>query len=169
MRIGEALFAGSLAVLAGPVAPPLPPDTDPVFAEAYTSCLAAIEGGGSLDENVGWTGHDSGDPDAVAWKHWSRGYATKEVAGVGILNLSATVQNYAGHKLGLCSVTVTAPEREIAAPALTTAGFKGTLEGDAADWSGLWRNANGNLFVEGLMSTNARQFRLSLTSVDTRS
>ena len=91
MRIGggDALFAGSLAVLAGHVSPILPDDVDPVFAAAYNGCVSALNNGGFVAADLGWTGHDSGDPDAQLWKNHTHGFATKDVEAGG-LNLSAS-------------------------------------------------------------------------------
>jgi hypothetical protein len=165
MRIGgDALFAGSLAALAGPLAPALPHDTDPAFADAYTACLAVVAGG-LPSEYEGWTTHDTGNSDAQAWSNWTQSFATKDIAGVGGLNLSAIVEKYPGYELGICSVSIEAPDRAIAAPSLNAAGFKGTVETVGSDWSGLWRNAAGTVFVNALMSTSNGRFELSMTGV----
>lgn len=166
MRQGRALLAGAMAVLASPaLALDLPAATDPVFAEAYTTCLAAIDAGGFLDEAYGWTGHDSGDPDAVAWDIWQRSYATKEFPGVGGANLSVMVEDYTSRVIGTCSFIIEEPEREIDPPALRYAGFLDRMQGDAADWTGLWQNPEGTLFLRAVMSSNADRFLLSVTTV----
>lgn len=167
MQQGRALLAGGMAVLASPaLALELPADTDPVFAEAYTACLAAIDAGGFLDESYGWTGRQSGDPDAVAWTGWSRSFSTKELPGIGGLDMSVTVEDYPGYAVGDCAVGLLDPESDIAAPALEAAGFVGALEGGAGDWSGLWRDSAGTLFVRGLMSSTGERFTLSVMTVE---
>jgi hypothetical protein len=167
MRPARALIAGSLVLLAGPaLAFDLPVDADPVFAEAFNSCRAAIDGGGFLDESLGWTSHDSGDPYALASDLWSHGFATKDVEGVGGLNLSATVEQYPGYDLGFCSVGIDQPQREIDAPALKKLGIPGTLQGDAADWWGLWRDPDGTLFVRAMFGSDPGTFRLSMTTFE---
>ena len=166
MQQGRALLAGMMAVLASPaLAFDLPAGTDPVFAEAYASCLAAIEAGGFLDQSHGWTGHDSGDPDAVAWDIWQRSYATKEFPGVGGANLSVLVEDYTSRVVGTCSFSIDGPEREIEPPALRDAGLLDRLQGDAADWTGLWQNPEGTLVLRGVMSSTAERFVLSVTTL----
>jgi hypothetical protein len=166
MQQALALAAVSMAVLAMPaLAQDLPDGTDPVFAEAYDACFAAIAGGGVLREELGWTGHDSGDPEAVAWDNWSRGFATKELAGVGGANLSFTVEKYPGYLLGLCTVRIDAPAIEIDGPVLKSApGFTGSLMGDGGAWSGVWRNDSATLFVRSTYS-EAEHFVLSMTFI----
>jgi hypothetical protein len=166
MQHSLALAAVGAAVLAAPaLAQDLPEGTDPVFAEAYRACLAAIDGGGFLDQSHGWTGHDSGDPDAVAWDNWSRSFATKDVEGVGGLNLSTTVEKYPGYELGSCTVTIDEPTAEIDGPALKRApGFTGTLQGDGGAWSGAWRNEAATLFILSSYS-EASYFRFAMTKI----
>jgi hypothetical protein len=155
-----------VAVLATPaLAQDLPGGTDPVFAEAYTSCLAAIDAGGFLDQSYGWTGHDSGDPDAVGWDNWSRAFATKDIEGVGLLNLSVLVEKYPGYELGLCTIRMDEPAAEIDGPGLKNApGFTGTLQGDGGAWSGTWRNEASTLFVRSTYG-EAEHFLLSITKI----
>ena len=164
MRIGEALFAGSLATLAGPLAPELPDDVDPVFYAAYEACLDAVAGDVPA-EAAGWITHDTGNSDAQAWSNWTQSFATRDIESVGGLNLSAIFEKYPGYELGICSVTIDSPKRAIAAPSLLASGFKGTLEVTGADWSGLWRNAAGTVFVNALMSSTGGRFELSMTGV----
>jgi hypothetical protein len=160
------MAAVALAMLAGPaVAFELPEGTDPAFAEAFNSCRAAIAGGAMLDESLGWTSHDSGDPAALVSDHWSKGFATKDIDGVGSADLSVTVEQYPGYGLGLCSLAIDQPEREIDAPALRKAGVPGTLQGDGADWWGLWRDADGTMFVRASLSSDPGAFRLSMTTL----
>ena len=163
MQQSVALAAGALAVLAGPaLALDLPEGTDPVFAEAFNACLDGASGGVPPEER-GWQTHMSGDPDAQAWDNWTGSFATNDIDGVGGMNLSATIEDYPGYELGTCVVTIDEPKRDIAAPALKSApGFTGTLQGDAADWSGTWRNDDATLFVRAGMSSNAERFRLSI-------
>lgn len=137
-RAGQAIAAGALAMLAGPaMAVDLPAGTDPVFAEVFKACVAAIDGGGFLDESMGWISHESGDPDAVASDNWGHGFATKDVPGVGGLNLSATVELYPGYELGHCNVSTIDLMAEIVGPALKSNGFPGSLQGDDGDWWGV--------------------------------
>jgi hypothetical protein len=165
---GVLIPAAALAILAGPaIGLELPEDTDAAFAEAYNACTGAIAGGATLDESLGWTSHDSGDPAALVSDHWSKGFATKDVEGVGSFSLSVTVEQYPGYDLGLCSVSVDQPEREIDAPAFGKAGVPGTLQGDSADWWGLWRDADGTAFLRASFASDPAQFRLSLTTIET--
>jgi hypothetical protein len=164
MRIGEALFAGSMAALAGPVAPELPDNTDAVFAEAFTACLASVAGGVPAEDHA-WVTHDTGSTDAQAWSNWTQSFATKDMDGVGGLNLSAIFEKYPGYELGICSVSLDNPERAIVAPSLNAAGFKGSVETVGADWNGVWRNAAGTVFVNALMSDTNRRFELSMTGL----
>lgn len=158
--------AGALAMLAGPaMAFELPEGTDPAFAEAFNSCRAAIAGGATLDESLGWTSHDGGDPAALVSDHWSKGFATKQVESAGSADLSVTVEQYPGYDLGFCSVSIAKLEREIDAPALRKAGVPGTLQGDGADWWGLWRDADGTMFVRASLSSDPAAFQLSMTTV----
>jgi hypothetical protein len=167
MQQGRALLAGVMAVLASPaLALDLPADTDPIFAEAYTTCLAAIDAGGFLDQSYGWTGHDSGDPDAVAWTVWQRSYSTKDFPGVGGANLSVMVEDYTSRVVGSCSFSIDAPQRDIAPPVLSAAGFLDRVQGQGADWSGLWQNPEGTLFLRGVMSSNAERFLLSVMTLE---
>lgn len=165
MQSTRMLAAGSLAVLAGPaLALDLPADTDPVFAAAYDACLASIAGG-VPSEAEGWVTHDTGNSDAQAWSNWTQSFATNDVEGVGGLNLSALVEIFPGYVLSICGVSIDNPARKIAAPALYAAGFQGTVETVGSGWSGLWRDADGTLFVNALMSESANRFELSMTGL----
>ena len=166
MRQSLALAAVSLALAAAPaLAQDLPANADPVFVEAYSACIGAIDNGGFLDEFFGWIGHDSGDPDAIAYETYSHGFATKELDGVGGLNLSATVEKYPGYELGTCVVRMEEPQAEIDGPDLKhTPGFTGTLQGDAGSWSGAWRNDEASLFIRAGYS-EAEYFTVSMTKI----
>jgi hypothetical protein len=168
MRQALALVVGALAGLASPAfALDLPDGTDPVFAEAFQSCLAAIENDAVLDESLGWTGHDSGDPDAVGWDNWTRAFATKDIDGVGGLNLSVIVEKYPGYELGNCTVGIDQPTAEIDGPNLKHApGFTGTLQGDGGAWSGAWRNDAATLFIRSHYN-EGEYFRFSMTKITT--
>lgn len=143
----------------------LPAKTDPAFAEAWNGCLNAIAGGGTLDEALGWTTHDTGDVEATGWENWTGGFATKDVEGVGSYNLSVVVENYPGYDVGLCDVRVDNPERDIDGPPLKTSGFPGSLEGDGGAWSGAWRSEDATMFVRSLYSSDTATFRLSMTKI----
>ena len=166
MQQAAALAAGALAVLASPaLALDLPANTDPVFADAFTSCLSAIDNGGVLDEALGWTGHDSGDAAALAWDNFTQGFATKEIDGVGGLDLTVSVEKYPGYQLGTCTVRINEPAAEIDGPALKHApGFTGTLQGDGGAWSGAWRNDEATFFVRAAYG-EAAYFRLAMTKI----
>lgn len=164
MRIGEALFAGSLAVLAGPVAPELPDDVDPVFAAAYNGCVSALNNGGFVAGDQGWIGHDSGDPDAQAWNNFTRGFATRELDGGG-LNLSASVSTSQGYELGQCTVDMTEPRQPIAAPYLLAAGLVGTVETLEQGWLGSWRDKDAKFFIQARLSAQADAFHFTMTRI----
>ena len=168
MQHGPWLAAGFLAILATPaLALDLPAGTDAVFAEAFTTCLAAIDNDAVLDESLGWTGHDSGDPAAVGWDNWTRAFATKDIDGVGGLNLSVIVEKYPGYELGNCTVGIDQPGAEIDGPNLKHApGFTGTLQGDGGAWSGAWRNDAATLFIRSHY-TEGEYFRFSMTKITT--
>jgi len=168
MRIGgPALFAGSLAVLAGPVAPILPEGVDPVFAAAYDGCVSALNNGGSVAADLGWTSHDSGDPDAQAWQNFTHGFATKDVAAGG-LSLSASVAASEGYELGRCSVGLRQPQQPIAAPYLLAAGLIGKVEQLDDGWSGAWRDKDAKFFIEARLSSQADAFDFTMTRVAKR-
>ena len=166
MRIGggDALFAGSLAVLAGHVSPILPDDVDPVFAAAYNGCVSALNNGGFVAADLGWTGHDSGDPDAQLWKNHTHGFATKGVEAGG-LNLSASVSSSQGVELGQCNVDMSEPKQPIVAPYLLTAGLIGTVETFDDGWSGSWRDKDAKFFVQARLSADANTFDFTMTRV----
>ena len=164
MRIGEALFAGSMAALAGQVAPELPDNVDPVFSTAYRGCVSALNNGGFVAEDQGWIGHDSGDPDAQMWNNHMHGFATKDLDAGG-LNLSASVSTSQGVELGECSVDMSEPKQPIVAPYLLTAGLIGTVETYEDGWSGSWRDKDAKFFVQARMSTDAERFDFTMTRV----
>jgi hypothetical protein len=164
MRIGEALFAGSLAVLAGPVAPELPDDVDPVFATAYNGCVSALNNGGFITEDQGWISHDSGDPDAMLWDNFSHGFATKDMPAGG-LNLSASVATTPGYEIGECAVDLAEPQQPIIAPYLLTAGLLGKVETFEDGWSGSWRDKDAKFFVQARLSAEAGSFDFAMTRV----
>ena len=164
MRIGEALFAGSMAVLAGPVAPELPDDVDPVFATAYNGCVSALNNGGFITEDQGWITHDSGDPDAQLWDNHTHGFATKDVP-TGGLSLSASVSTSEGYELGECAVGMTEPQQPIVAPYLLTAGLIGKVETSGDGWSGSWRDKDAKFFIRARLSAEADDFDFSMTRV----
>jgi hypothetical protein len=164
MRIGEALFAGSLAVLAGPVAPELPDNVDPVFATAYNGCVSALNNGGFIAEGEGWISHDSGDPDSQLWDNHTHGFATKDVPAGG-LNLSASVSTAEGYELGECSVGMREPKQPIVAPYLLTAGLTGKVETFEDGWSGSWRDKDAKFFIQARLSAEADSFKFAMTRV----
>ena len=164
MRIGEALFAGSMAALAGPVAPELPDDVDPVFAAAYNGCVSALNNGGFISEDQGWISHDSGDPDAQLWTNRTHGFATKDVPAGG-LSLSASVSAAEGYELGECSVGLVGPKEPIVAPYLLTAGLIGKVETSGDGWSGSWRDKDAKFFVQARLSAEADNFDFTMTRV----
>jgi hypothetical protein len=164
MRIGEALFAGSTAVLAGMVAPELPDNVDPVFATAYNGCVSALNNGGFIAEDQGWISHDSGDPDAMLWDNYTQGFATTAVAGGG-LNLSASVAKMPGYELGRCSVGMTKPQQPVAAPFLSPAGLLGKVETFEDGWSGSWRDKDAKFFIQARLSAEADSFDFAMTRV----
>jgi hypothetical protein len=159
-----ALAAGGMAVLAGPaLAFDLPTGTDPVFAQAYYACLSGAAGG--LPQGDGWISHDTGDVEAQAWNNWTGAFATNDLE-IGAMSLSATVEHFPGYIYGECSLRLNKPERQIAAPDLEhVAGIIGAVERSGEDWSGLWHDEAGTMFVRSLMSSNAEQFRLSITTI----
>ena len=164
MRIGEALFAGSLAVLGGPVAPELPDTVDAVFATAYNGCVSALNNGGFIAEDQGWISHDSGDPEAQSWKNFAHGFATREVDGGG-LNLSASVSTAQGYEIGQCAVGMAEPRQPIVAPYLLTAGLVGTVETVERGWSGSWRDKDAKFFIQARLSPAADAFDFTMTRV----
>jgi hypothetical protein len=164
MRIGEALFAGSLAVLAGPVAPELPDDVHPVFAAAYDGCVNALNNGGFIAEDQGWISHDSGDPDALSWNNHTHGFATKDMPAGG-LNLSASVSTTPGYELGECAVGMSEPQQPIVAPYLLTAGLIGKVETSGDGWSGSWRDKDAKFFIQARLSAEADSFDFAMTRV----
>ena len=164
MRIGEALFAGSLAVLAGPVAPELPENVDPVFATAYNGCVSALNNGGFITSDQGWISHDSGDPDAMLWDNFAHGFATKDIEAGG-LNLSASVATTPGYEIGECSVGLDEPREPIVAPLLMAAGLVGKVETFEDGWSGSWRDKDAKFFVQARLSAEADSFDFAMTRV----
>jgi hypothetical protein len=160
MRIGEALFAGSLAVLAGPVAPELPDDVDPVFAAAYDGCINALNNDGFIAEDQGWISRDSVDPDAKSWDNFARGLATKDMPAGG-LNLSASVSITPGYELGACTVGLAEPQQLIVAPYLLV----GKVETSEDGWSGSWRDKDAKFFVRARLSAEADSFDFAMTRV----
>lgn len=164
MRIGDALFAGSMAVLAGPVAPELPDNVDPVFATAYNGCVSALNNGGFIAEDQGWNSHDSGDPDAMLWTNYGHGFATKDVDAGG-LNLSASVATTPGYEIGECSVGLDDPQQPIVAPYLLMAGLVGKVETFEDGWSGSWRDKDAKFFVQARLSAEASSFDFAMTRV----
>lgn len=161
MRIGEALFAGSMAVLAGPVAPELPDDVDPVFATAYNGCVSALNNGGFITEDQGWVSHDSGDPDAMLWTNYAHGFATKDLPSGG-LNLSASVATTPGYELGECSVDVSELSAPIAPPTLGRSGLVGKVEQFDDGWSGSWRDQDAKFFVQARLSAEGDAFDFTM-------
>ena len=164
MRIGEALFAGSTAVLAGMVAPELPDNVDPVFAAAYNGCVSALNNGGFITEDQGWISHDSGDPDAMMWNNVGHGFATKDLPQGG-LNLSASVATSEGYELGECSVGLADPSQPIVAPRLLSAGLLGKVEQAEDGWAGSWRDKDAKFFVQATLSSDGNRFDFSMTRV----
>jgi hypothetical protein len=164
MRIGEALFAGSMAALAGHVAPELPDGVDPVFATAYNGCVSALNNGGFITEEQGWISHDSGDPDAQLWTNHTHGFATKDIPAGG-LNLSASVSTSEGIELGECSVGMSEPQQPIVAPYLLTSGLIGKVETFEDGWSGSWRDKDAKFFVQARLSAEADSFNFAMTRV----
>lgn len=162
MRIGEALFAGSTAVLAGMVAPELPDDVDPVFAAAYNGCVSALNNGGFVAEDQGWISHDSGDPDAMTWTNSAHGFATRDLPQAS-LELSASVAMAQGVELGQCSVGADEPAQPIVAPYLATAGLLGKVEQAEDGWSGSWRDKDAKFFVQARLSTDGQRFDFTMT------
>lgn len=154
-----------VAVLATPaLAQDLPPEADPIFVEAYNACLDGAAGG-LPPEEAGWTSHDTGNVDAQAWDNYTASFATKDIEGVGGLNLSASVTKFPGYQLGTCTIRITEPQAEIDGPDIKhTPGFTGTLQGDGGDWSGAWRNDEATLFIRSVYS-EARVFLLQVTTV----
>ena len=156
----------ALAILAGPaLALDYPEGTDPVFSEATEACLVANETGGFLPKALGWDGPDAGDPNVAAWETWNVGTASKTIDGVGRLALSALVERYPGYQIGVCTITINEPLREIDAPPLKRApGFTGTLQGDPATWWGLWRTDDSTVFIRGYYN-EAEIFELSVKTI----
>ena len=164
MRIGEALFAGSMAALAGHVAPELPDDVDPVFAAAYNGCVSALNNGGYVAGDQGWTGRDSGDPDAQLWENYTQGFATKDLDAGG-LDLSASVATMQGVELGECNVDMIEPKMPIVAPYLMPAGLTGKVETFEDGWSGSWRDKDAKFFVQATLSPDGDSFDFTMTRV----
>ena len=161
------LTAAALSLLAGPAtATELPAGTDPVFVEAFESCLDAASGG-LPPAGRGWISHDTGDADAQAWNNWTSAFATNDdVLGVGGMDLRGTIEIYPGYKVGTCQVTMRRPERPIIAPDFSAVPrFIGELEGGGEDWSGTWRTEDATLFIRAGMSSNAERFRLSMVQI----
>lgn len=164
---GAAGAAGALLLAAAPaLARDLPPGTDPVVAIAFAGCEAALANDAALDESLGWTGHDAG-PDAMAFTHWTRGFATREIADAGGLDLTATVAHGTGYTVGTCDVALTEPGRPISAPDLDSAGLVGVVErgDDGGAWSGSWRDPDATLFVRAWVGTDGGAFHLTMLSI----
>ena len=107
-------------------------------------------------------------PLTQGWDIWQRSYATKEFPGVGGASLSVLIEDYTSRVIGTCSFSIDGPEREISPPALRDAGFFDRMQGDAADWTGLWQNPEGTLLLRAVMSSNADRFLLSVMTVQAK-